>query len=160
MDGENKPNLDFWENIHYTLFMANFNGKVPRVLVVDDDESVASFLAFSLRGEGFDVSTARDAEAGISYLKTNIPDIILLDIMLPSMDGFAMCKKLRLDPRFIKTPVLFITAYAEQNSLARAKEAGAQGLIEKPIMFDELLLQVMDALAGRFTMPTRLKFSA
>jgi CheY-like chemotaxis protein len=129
-------------------------------MVVDDDESVLSFLAFSLRGEGFEVMSAKAAEDGLKLLKDSVPDIILLDIMLPNMDGFAMCKALRADPRLTKTPVLFITAYAERNSLDRAKESGAQGLIEKPIMFDELLLQIMDALAGRFTMPTRLKFSA
>ncbi len=129
-------------------------------MVVDDDESVLSFLAFSLRSEGFDVTTAKDAEQGLDLLKKAVPDVILLDIMLPKMDGFAMCKKLRAYPQFLKTPVLFITAYAEKNSLTLAKEAGAQGLIEKPIMFDEFLVQIMDALNGRFTMPTRLKYSA
>lgn len=136
-------------------------GKESRsVMVVDDDESVLSFLAFSLRSEGFEVFPAKDAESALSLLKKKTPDIILLDIMLPQMDGFAMCKAVRANPKLVKVPVLFITAYAEKNSLVRAKEVGAQGLIEKPILFDELLLQVMDALAGRFTMPTRLKFSA
>jgi CheY-like chemotaxis protein len=130
------------------------------VMVVDDDESVRSFLAFSLRGEGYSVLTASSAEDALKQLKHTVPNLILLDIMLPNMDGFSMCKTLRTDARLAKTPVLFITAYAEKNSVERAVEAGAQGLIEKPIMFDELHLQVMDALSGRFSVPTRLKFSA
>src|SRR5687768_4558943 len=116
------------------------HGTGHSIMVVDDDESVLSFLAFSLRSEGFDVITAKDAEQGLSLLKKKIPELLLLDIMLPNMDGFAMCKKLRADSRLAKMPVLFITAYAEENSLQRTKDAGAQGLIEKPIMFDELLM--------------------
>jgi CheY-like chemotaxis protein len=106
------------------------------------------------------VLTASSAEDALKQLKHTVPNLILLDIMLPNMDGFSMCKTLRTDARLAKTPVLFITAYAEKNSVERAVEAGAQGLIEKPIMFDELHLQVMDALSGRFSVPTRLKFSA
>jgi len=127
-------------------------------MVVDDDESVLSFLSFSLEQEGFKVIPTKNAEESLKVLKEKIPDLILLDIMLPNMDGFTMCKKVHEDPRLVKVPVLFITAYGDKDSPKKAKEAGAQGLIEKPIMFDELLLQVMDALAGRFSLPTRLKF--
>lgn len=130
------------------------------LLVVDDDESVLSFLSFSLKGDGFRVIEAKDAEHALAALKTNVPDLILLDIMLPKMDGFAMCKKVREDERFNKTPVLFITAYADPSSLEKTQAAGAQGLIEKPIMYSELLTQILDALAGRFSLPTRLRFAA
>ncbi len=129
------------------------------ILVVDDDESVLSFLTFSLKGEGFRVLEARDAETALTVLDRQIPHLILLDIMLPKMDGFAMCRKLREDPRFVDVPVLFITAYADPNSLKNTQEAGAQGLIEKPIMYSELLVQILDALSGRFSLPTRLKFA-
>lgn len=130
-----------------------------QILVVDDDESVLSFLSFSLRGEGFVVHEARSAEKGLDVLKTNTPDLILLDIMLPGMSGLAMCEKLRAEPRFAKTPVLIITAFADASSLTKVAQAGAQGLIEKPIMFSELLVQILDALAGRFSLPTRLKYA-
>jgi CheY-like chemotaxis protein len=140
--------------------MVRSDGNLPKqILVIDDDESVLSFLSFSLRGEGFVVLEARSAETGIELLKTNTPDLILLDVMLPGMNGLAMCTKLRDDPRFARTPVLIITAYADKNSLKKVAEAGAQGLIEKPVMFSELLVQILDAFAGRFTMPTRLKYA-
>jgi CheY-like chemotaxis protein len=137
------------------------SGSTPpqKILVVDDDESVLSFLSFSLRGEGFEVLEARNAETGMNLLKTHTPDLILLDLMLPGMSGLQMCEKLRQDARFRQTPVLVITAYAENSSVKKVADAGAQGLIEKPIMFSELLVQVLDALAGRFSLPTRLKYA-
>ncbi|OVE76106.1 hypothetical protein BVX98_06405 [bacterium F11] len=128
------------------------------IMVVDDDESVKSFLAFSLKSEGFQVMEVIDAETVLSLIKTRKPDLILLDIMLPKMDGITLCRKLREKEDTAKIPILFITAYGEPNGVQRAKEVGAQGLIEKPIMFDELLMQVLDALNGNFSLPTRLKF--
>jgi CheY-like chemotaxis protein len=134
------------------------NGKT--IMVVDDDESVLSFLAFSLRGDGFQVIPTSDAERALALLKTSKPDLILLDIMLPHMDGFGMCKLLRCDSKLKKIPVLFITAYADPSSVEKVAEAGAQGLIEKPIMYSELLVQVQDAMDGRFSVPTRLRYAA
>jgi CheY-like chemotaxis protein len=131
-----------------------------QILVVDDDESVLSFLSFSLRGEGFIVLEARSAEVALEMLKGHQPDLILLDVMLPGMSGLAMCEKLRDDSRFSRTPVLLITAYADTTSLKKVSQAGAQGLIEKPIMFSELNVQILDALAGRFSLPTRLKYAS
>ena len=130
------------------------------IMVVDDDESVLSFLSFSLKGEGFTVMEAKDAEQAIRLLNTKRPDLILLDIMLPQMDGFAMCRSLRDNPQFESVPILFITAYADPTSLQKTADAGAQGLIEKPIMYSELLVQILDALSGRFSLPTRLKFAS
>jgi len=136
----------------------DFKNKI--IMVVDDDESVLSFLSFSLKSEGFQVISVDTAEHAFESLKAKVPDLILLDIMLPHMDGFTMCNQLRQDSRFEKTPIIFITAYADPTTLDKTKEVGAQGLIEKPIMFDELYLQVLDALNGKFSLPTRLKFRA
>jgi len=130
------------------------------ILVVDDDESVRSFLSFSLKSEGFNVVDAASAEAALKSLQKLVPNIILLDIMLPKMNGFTMCKALRANQRLKHVPVLFISADVTEKTPELAKEAGAQGLIEKPIMFDEFLLQILDALEGRFALPTRMKFSA
>ena len=140
--------------------MPNEESSTKTILVVDDDDSVLSFLSFSLHGEGFSVLQAKDAETALKLLKTKTPDLILLDIMLPKMDGFSMCKTLRRDSQFKNVPILFITAYANPSSLNQVAEAGAQGLIEKPIMYSELLTQIMEALAGRFSLPTRLRYAA
>lgn len=130
------------------------------ILVVDDDESVLSFLSFSLKEDRFKVLEADNAEHAWTLLEKNPVDLVLLDIMLPQMNGFQMCKKMREEERFSKTPVLFITAYADPTSLSSTKECGAQGLIEKPLMYNELLIQIIDALNGRFSLPTRLKYAA
>jgi two-component system, OmpR family, response regulator VicR len=137
----------------------NFDGKT--IMVVDDDESVMSFLSFSLKGDGFNVVEAFDAEKALNQLNemTQLPDLILLDIMLPKMDGFSMCKKLREETRYAKIPILFITAYAEMSNPEKVKQVGAQGLLEKPIIYSELLMQVMETIAGNFSLPTRLKYS-
>jgi len=135
-------------------------GASKTIMVVDDDESVLSFLCFSLRGEGFTVLESKDAENALAQLKNRIPDLILLDIMLPHMDGFTMCKTLRANPRYANVPILFITAYADPTSLKKTSDVGAQGLIEKPIMYSELLVQIVDALTGKFSLPTRLKFAS
>ncbi|MFN0117839.1 MAG: response regulator [Elusimicrobiota bacterium] len=144
---------------YITSMDLDFNIPGKSLMVVDDDESVLSFLEFSLKQEGFNVIPARNAESALERLKTEKPDLFVLDIMLPNMDGFTMCKRLRENPQFIKTPVLFVTAYADPSSLTKTQQAGAQGLIEKPIMFNELLVQINDALAGKFSLPTRLKYS-
>lgn len=151
--------MDFGGGTLYTNRMTEIAPSSKTIFVVDDDETVLSFLAFSLESEGFKVLKAKDAEQGLKILQTNKPDLMLLDIMLPNMDGFAMCKTIRQDARLAQVPVLFITAYGDPTSLDKTKDAGAQGLIEKPIMFSELLVQVLDALQGRFSLPTRLKYS-
>lgn len=130
------------------------------ILVVDDDEVVLSYLKFALQGDGFLVQESNDAEKAFKLLEKKVPDLILLDIMLPRMDGFTMCKTMRGNPKLAKVPVLFITAYADQNNVHQVAEVGAQGLIEKPIMYSELLTHIYEAMAGRFSLPTRLKFSA
>lgn len=129
------------------------------IMVVDDDESVRSLMAFSLKNEGFEVVECADAESALASFEKKVPHLVLLDIMLPRMDGFAMCKKMRQSPATAKVPVIFITAYGQPDSVQKTMEAGAQGLIEKPIMFSEMLSQILDALNGRFALPTRLKFN-
>ena len=140
--------------------MTSENNTSKTIMVVDDDESILSFLSFSLKGEGYNVIEAGNAQRALATLKTTVPDLILLDIMMPNMDGFTMCKTVRQDARLAKTPVLYITAYADADSLKRTVESGAQGLIEKPIVYSALLVHIMDALAGRFSVPTRLKFAS
>jgi len=129
------------------------------VMVVDDDESVRSFIGFSLKSEGYTVLEERSAISALKTFEKKIPHLILLDINMPSMDGFTLCNKIRENPKTTKIPIIFITAHATPDYLQKAKEVGGQGLIEKPLMFNEFLLQVNDALTGKFTMPTRLKYS-
>ncbi len=129
----------------------------PVILVVDDEDTVREFVRASLQSQDLDVMVARDGESAFKLMDETLPDLILLDIMLPNMDGFSMCRKIRSNPAMAYIPVIFITAYAERDSLKKAADAGAQGFIEKPILAEELQKQVQDGLKGHFLMPKSLK---
>lgn len=129
-------------------------------MVVDDDESIRSFIRFSLDQEGFEVIEQRSGEGALKLLENRIPDLILLDIMMPGMDGFEVIKKIRSNAKWNKVPVIFITAHADPENTAKAKAAGAQGFMEKPLRFNELLRQIFDAINGNFSLPTRLKYAS
>ena len=80
---------------------------------------------------------------------------------MPEMSSeYTFCEAIRKCRQFDEIPILFITAYGDSNSLNRTRAVGGQGLIEKPIMFSELLVQIFDALNGRFSLPTRLKYAS
>ncbi len=129
----------------------------PLILVVDDEESVRDFLNITLSQKGWRVVCQSDAENALKYLDREIPDLIILDIMMPKMDGYALCRAIRSNPALTYIPVIFLTAYAELDSLKKAKNVGAQGFIEKPVPPEELVQQVDGVLKGNFLMPTRLK---
>jgi len=110
-----------------------------KILVVDDEKPIADILKFNLEKEGYSVELAFDGQEGIEKtLKTN-PDLILLDIMLPKMDGFAVCKKLRQD---IQTPIIMLTAKEEEVDKVLGLELGADDYITKPFGVRELLARV------------------
>ncbi|MCB4757391.1 MAG: response regulator [Elusimicrobia bacterium] len=127
------------------------------VMVVDDEEGVRDFVRMTLTKVGLSIIEERDATSAMKSLETKIPDLILLDIMMPNMDGFELCRRIRANPTLAYIPIIFITAYADKDSLKKAVAVGAQGFIEKPIEVEELIHQVKEALHGRFTMPKKLK---
>jgi CheY-like chemotaxis protein len=136
----------------------NSNRPNKVIMVVDDDDSVRSFIQFSLESEGYKVIPMARAALALKQLETKLPDLILLDIMMPQINGIEMCRRLKSTPQWSKIPVIFITAYVEPKNLDEVKKAGAQGLMEKPLQFDVLVRQITDALNGRFSTPTRFKF--
>ena len=113
-----------------------------RVLVVDDEEDIAELISFNLRGAGFEVVTAANgAEALIRAAETH-PDIILLDVMLPEMDGFAVCEMLRRSPENARTPVIFVTSWSSEDARVLGLEFGAADYVVKPFSPRELVLRV------------------
>lgn len=137
------------------------NVEIPRkvIMVVDDDETIRSFIRFSLEQEGFEVIEQRSGQGALNVLERRKPDLILLDIMMPGMDGFEVIKAIRKKRQFDTVPVIFITAHMDPDSPQKAKSLGAQGFMEKPLRFNELLRQIFDALNGQFSVPTRVKYS-
>ncbi|MBI2307308.1 MAG: EAL domain-containing protein [Rhodocyclales bacterium] len=118
------------------------------VLVVDDDRSTRSALRHALRLSGFRVEEAGDGAAALNWLENASADVILMDAMMPVMDGFAACEALKLHPRLKDIPVLMITALEDRQSIERAFDAGASDFIPKPIhlsVVNQRVRRVIDA---------------
>jgi two-component system response regulator VicR len=110
-----------------------------KVLVVDDEKSISDILCYNLEKEGYEVSVAFDGEEGLQKAYNIEPDLILLDIMLPKMDGFQVCKKIR---ERSNTPILMLTAKEEEVDKVLGLELGADDYITKPFSMRELLARV------------------
>ncbi|MDK2801028.1 MAG: two-component system, OmpR family, response regulator VicR [Clostridiales bacterium] len=110
-----------------------------KILVVDDEKPIVDILKFNLKKEGYTVVEAYDGEEAVKKALHENPDLILLDIMLPKMDGFAVCKKLR---EKISTPILMLTAREEEVDKVLGLELGADDYITKPFSVRELMARV------------------
>ncbi|MFN0201281.1 MAG: response regulator transcription factor [Bacteroidia bacterium] len=107
--------------------------EVMKILIVDDEEDILELLEYNLQKEGYEVSKAGDGEEAIKIALHFQPEVILLDIMMPKMDGVETCRKLRAMPLFKNTYILFLTARTEEYSELAGFEAGADDYIIKPI---------------------------
>jgi DNA-binding response OmpR family regulator len=113
---------------------------MKRVLIIEDDESLAFGLAGALEAEGYDVLTARTGPEGLQRALDDPPDLLLLDLMLPGMSGFEICKRLR--DRQIRCPVIMLTSRSEENDRVFGLELGADDYVTKPFSLRELLARV------------------
>jgi len=117
-----------------------------RILVVEDDEDTLVLLQAMLEGEGYAVELVKDGGAALARAEASRPDLILLDIMIPGMDGLEVCDRLRFDPQMRDVPVIFLTAKHDAYSASRASILDAYAYIEKPFAPDELLAEVRNCL--------------
>jgi two-component system response regulator MprA len=115
----------------------------PRVLVVDDDQRLLTALRRGLSLRGFDVGLARDAGQALGYLQARWPDIVILDIMMPGMDGLTLCQLVRQDAA---VPILMLTARDSVPDRVAGLEAGADDYLVKPFAFDELVARIQALL--------------
>ena len=104
-----------------------------KILVVDDDPNIVELLQYNLTKEGYEVTSAENGQEAINTALKVKPDIILMDVMMPVMDGIAACRHMRELPDFRDTYIIFLTARAEEFSEVAAFEAGADDFITKPI---------------------------
>jgi DNA-binding response OmpR family regulator len=116
------------------------------ILLVEDDEVIAEPLIFGLQNEGFQVLHSINGEAGLDVARQARPDLVLLDVMLPGMDGYAVCRALRQEST---VPILMITARGQEMERVMGLELGADDYIVKPFSFRELLARVRAALRRR-----------
>jgi two-component system sensor histidine kinase/response regulator len=117
-----------------------------RILVVDDDPATLEVLQTLLGGEGYAVETSIDGAAALEKVKASPPDLVLLDIVMPGMDGLAVCDRLRFDPQTRDLPIIFLTAKDDPDLAAVASVLDAYAYIEKPFAPEELLGEVRNCL--------------
>jgi len=114
----------------------------PRLLVVDDEQAIIDFIKLGMRYEGFQVDQAGDGYIAIDMAQRLQPDAIILDVMLPTMDGLEACRRLRENEATTNIPILMLTAKDEVRDRVTGLEAGADDYLTKPFSFDELLARV------------------
>ncbi|MEM7034090.1 MAG: response regulator, partial [Chloroflexota bacterium] len=118
------------------------NAKGKTVLIIDDHPTNLSVIAEFLENEGFEIMVAQDGKQGMEQAYLGQPDIILLDVMMPEIDGFETCHLLKQDERTKTIPVIFLTALANENDKVKGFEAGAVDYITKPIQHQEALARI------------------
>jgi len=117
-----------------------------KILCVDDEPDILEILKYNLSNEGYDVSTASDGRSAIEKANKIIPNLIILDVMMPNIDGIAACEKIRLDEKFNDTIIMFLTARGEEYSHVAAYEAGADDYVTKPVKPKVLVSKVKGLL--------------
>jgi putative two-component system response regulator len=123
-----------------------------RVLIVDDDESMSRLLARLLVRDGHVVTTVADGARALAAIAVEPPDVILLDVVLPGLDGFAICRQIKNDPATRLTPVILITGLADRDSKISGLAAGADDFLAKPVDSQELMARVRSlARVKRYT---------
>ena len=118
----------------------------PKILLVDDEERNLKLLALLLGREGYLLATAGNGQEALARVRDFLPDLILLDVMMPVMDGFEVCRRLRADPAFGQIPVVMVTALEDRESRLTGLEAGANDFLSKPVDGTELLVRVRNLL--------------
>lgn len=119
----------------------------PTILIVDDNVTNLKVLLSILRDRGFDTRPATRAQQAFKMLSHQVPDLVLLDINMPDMDGFELCRRLRSDARTTAVPVLFLSAYSGEDIAAQCRAVGGNAYVTKPVDCDEVVQRVDELLA-------------
>jgi DNA-binding response OmpR family regulator len=115
---------------------------VPHIMAVDDDVEVLETLGRVLKHEAFDITLASSGAQALNILETTRPDMLILDIIMPEMDGITVCRRLRRDARFASLPILFLTAKGGTDDIVTGLDAGADDYVVKPFELAELRARV------------------
>ncbi|MBM3333928.1 response regulator [Candidatus Sumerlaeota bacterium] len=113
-----------------------------RILVADDEEDVKEIIARILETQGYAVVTAYDGLDAVEKIRSEKPDLVLLDIMMPVLDGYEVCKRIQQDEQTANIPVVFLSAAADQEAVTRGMNAGAKDYVVKPFEPKKLLEKV------------------
>ena len=122
---------------------------MPKILIVDDEPDALEVLGFNLKNAGYEVTTADDGDNALKKARQQLPDLILLDLMLPEIDGLEVCKLLRRDTATSGIPIIMLTAKASEIDRVVGLELGADDYVTKPFSPRELVLRVRNLLKRR-----------
>ncbi|MCA1753941.1 MAG: response regulator transcription factor [Spirochaeta sp.] len=117
-----------------------------RILIVDDELDILELIAYNLRKEGYEVETVQSGEQALRAMAENPPQAVLLDLLLPGIDGIEVCRRIKQDKRFQHTPVLMLTARTEDSDIVTGLEVGADDYITKPFSPKVLVARLRAAL--------------
>jgi len=121
--------------------------KRERILVVEDEESLLKLESILLSSKGYSVTGVMDGRSALEEVRANRPDLVILDIMLPEIDGFEVCRQIKEDPDTRHIPVLILTAKKNSQDLARGQQVGCDAYITKPFKSAKVLDMVQELLA-------------
>jgi len=124
------------------------DGKSRRVLIADDEPDILEILNYNLVNEGYEVVTAKDGDEALAKARRNLPDLIVLDVMMPKKTGVEVCELLRAQAAFKETLIVFLTAVSDEGTQIRGLETGADDYISKPIS-PKVFLSRVNALFRR-----------
>lgn len=113
-----------------------------KILVVDDERDISRLIKARVESAGYSVITAFDGAEALKAVKEQKPDLVLLDVMLPKIDGYQVCRLIKFDEKYRSIPVIMLTARAGDSDKEKAMEAGADGYLTKPFQPEELFLLV------------------
>lgn len=119
-----------------------------KILLIEDEYAITAALTVRLRANGYDVRAAGDGAAGLAAAAQYRPDAILLDIRMPDMDGFTVCRRLKSDPQLAGVPVIFLSANVQDPAQQMALEAGGAAFIAKPFEAGHVLATIEAAIAS------------
>jgi len=122
------------------------NGTSASILVVDDEDMIRSLLRLILVREGYEVMEAENGEDALSMVREEKPDLVLLDVMMPGMDGFTVCERLRQSPDTADLPIIMLSARTDSHYGRESRRVGATKYLTKPVVADMLLRHVQEVL--------------
>ena len=116
--------------------------KRPKVLIAEDEETIVESLSFLMEKEGYDVSVATDGQTAIKMIARDIPDMVLLDVMMPGCDGFEVVRAVRADPRTKSIPIMMLTAKTREVDRRKGLELGVDDFVTKPFSTRDVVSRV------------------
>ena len=120
--------------------------KKPKIVVIEDEVDILEVINYNLSKEGFDVCSALDGEEGLALIKKEVPDLVLLDLMLPGLDGIEICRTLKADHSTRSIPIIMVTAKGEESDIVLGLGMGADDYVVKPFRPRELMARIRSVL--------------